>query len=185
MTSPRVLILHGYEHHRPREHWLWWLAEELRQRDIPVQYPQLPSPDAPRLDEWAEVATTELGMLGDGERIVVAHSLGTVLWLHLAAAGARVDRVLLAAPPARTRLDGPLESFIPDRLDVPAAVASSPLTLVARNADPYRPVPLGDHTAGWPATVIELAGDGHLIPDDGHGPFPEVLEWVTGGGWPA
>src|SRR6187401_310654 len=95
MTSARVLILHGYEHHRPREHWLWWLAEELRRRDIPVQYPQFPSPDAPQLDEWVDVATTELDMLGDGERIVVAHSLGTVLWLHLAAAGARATRVLL------------------------------------------------------------------------------------------
>ena len=185
MTGPRVLILHGFEHHRPREHWLWWLADELRHRGIAVQYPQLPNPDAPQLDEWMDVATTELDMLGDGERIVVGHSLGTVLWLHLAAAGATASRVLLAAPPARSRFDGAFDSFIPDHLDVAAAVGSSPVTVVARTTDPQRQVPLAEHTAGWPAQVIELQGHGHLNPDDGHGPFPEALEWVLNGRFPA
>ena len=49
------------------------------------------------------VLEAELGQLGTGERVVVAHSLSVLLWLHAAAAlgtAARVDRVLLVAPPS-------------------------------------------------------------------------------------
>jgi predicted alpha/beta hydrolase family esterase len=180
----RVLLLHGFEHHRPREHWLWWLAEELRSRAIPVQYPQLPNPDAPRVAEQTEVASSELDMLGDGERIVVTHSLGGILWQHLAAAGAHVDRVLMVAPPSRDRLVGPLGDFAVGGIDVPAALGASPVTLVARESDPYRSLPLADMAARWPVTVVELPGAGHLTVDDGHGPFPAALDWVLTGEWP-
>ena len=82
MSDQRVLILHGFQHHRAKDHWLWWIAEELRQRRIPVQYPQLPSPDRPSVEEWISVARAELEMLGgeDTDRVVITHSLGGVLW---------------------------------------------------------------------------------------------------------
>jgi predicted alpha/beta hydrolase family esterase len=185
MSTSRVLILHGLGHHRPREHWLWWLAEELRLRRVPVQYPQFPSADEPVLEEWIALAVAELEQFHadpSAEHIVVAHSLGTVLWQHLASRGlARADRALLVAPPSLDRLGGQLEPFGFGALDVPAAIAAVPVTAVMREADFYRTTPAQEYTAGWDAEVHILPGEGHLNIDDGHGPFPAALDWVLKG----
>jgi predicted alpha/beta hydrolase family esterase len=51
MNWRSFLILHGVENWRPREHWQWWLAHELRARGEQAFYPQLPAPSSPALDE--------------------------------------------------------------------------------------------------------------------------------------
>ncbi len=183
MSQPRVLILHGFQHHRAREHWLWWLAEQLRERRIPVQYPQLPSPDEPVLAEWVSAARAELEMLGDGDRVVITHSLGGVLWSHLVRRGLTGgERVLMVAPPSLDRLDGVIAPFAeglgPDYLE------TGGVTLVARERDPYRNTSLTLLDGGRARAVHVLPGDGHLTIDDGHGPFPPALEWVLNGEWP-
>lgn len=70
----RFLVLHGWQNHRPRQHWQWQLVEALRSDGEQVLYPQLPDPDRPSLDLWIEVLRAELAQLGDGERVVLAHS---------------------------------------------------------------------------------------------------------------
>src|SRR4051794_378851 len=103
----RFLVLHGWQNHRPSHHWQWLLVEELRSRGEQVLYPQLPDPDRPSLGTWTDILLAELDMLGDGERIVIAHSASVPLWLHTApvvAATRPVDRVLLVAPPSRDML---------------------------------------------------------------------------------
>jgi predicted alpha/beta hydrolase family esterase len=184
MDQTRVLLLHGFQHHREQDHWLWWIAEELRRRSIPVQYPQLPNPDHPQPSEWISVATAELAMLGDGDRVVVTHSLGGVLWSHLVQRGLTAnERVLMVAPPSRDRLDGVIAAFAgalgPDYLD------TNGVTLVARERDRYRNTPLNWLDGGRAKEIHVLPGEGHLNADDGHGPFPEALEWVLRGVWPA
>ena len=185
MPQQRVLLLHGLAHHRSADHWLWWLAEELRRERIPVQYPQSPSPDEPVLEEWVALAETELEQLGsdpDAERIVVAHSLGTILWQHLASRGlARADRVLLASPPLRERLEGRIAADWLAPIDVLGAIAAVPTTVVLRESDPYRPAMALEYTAGWDANVHVLPGEGHINNEDGHGPFPAALDWVLKG----
>lgn len=183
MSAPRVLILHGLQHHRNSDHWLWWLAEELRTRRIPVQYPQFPDADNPDLEAWVALATAELAMLGEGERIVVTHSMGGVLWSHLRARGlAGEARVLMVAPPSRDRLDNLAGAFSaglgPDFLD------TTGVTLVARERDRYRNTPLTWLDNGRAKDVHVLPGEGHLNADDGHGPFLPALEWVLTGEWP-
>jgi hypothetical protein len=51
MNWRSFLILHGVENWRPREHWQWWLAHELRALGEQAFYPQLPAPSSPALDE--------------------------------------------------------------------------------------------------------------------------------------
>ena len=126
--QPRqFLLLHGVEHHQPPGHWLYRLAESLRGRDERVSYPQLPEADEPSLERWLETLAAELAALGDGERIVVCHSLGCMLWLHhctRATPDQQVDRVLLVAPPSPSILWPAVESFRPPALD-PAALAAA------------------------------------------------------------
>ncbi len=183
MTAARVLILHGFEHHRSSDHWLWWLAEQLRRQRIPTAYPQLPSPDHPKADQWRQVVLAELAMLGEGERIVVTHSLGGILWLHTAASMdplLRVDRVLLTAPPHPSRLVDRMADFALGDVDPAAALAAGAAStlVVARKLDPYRPGSIAALTRDWSVETVEVDGTGHLNPDDGHGPWPFALEWV-------
>src|SRR5437868_10471617 len=98
-TSRRVLVLHGLGNRRPPDHWEFWLAEQLRSRGEQVLYPQLPDPDEPRREDWEVLIAAELALLGEGERVVVAHSLGCTAWLGLCGRAAPVDRALLVAPP--------------------------------------------------------------------------------------
>ena len=48
---PRAfLILHGWQNHRPKDHWQHWLADRLGELGHQVTYPQLPDPDDPDLE---------------------------------------------------------------------------------------------------------------------------------------
>jgi len=169
---------------------MWWLAESLRELGVPVQYPQLPTPHAPSLEEWTSLARAELEMLGDGERVVVTHSLGGILWQHVASEAVRhghperlADRVLMVAPPHPSRLTGALAPFALDGTEAPAlSRVARDTSIVTRETDPYRPGPAGDLARDWGLAAHVLPGAGHLNPDDGHGPWQSVLDWVVGGG---
>lgn len=185
----RFLILHGFENRRPREHWQWWLADQLRLRGEQVLYPQLPSPSSPALDEWLTVLHGELAQLGDGERVVVAHSCGVALWLLAAAElhpEERVDRVALVAPPGLAAFVPACRAFLPVRIDRSAVLAASrqqPIAISSDNdpncsegLDEVRSVyiePLG-------LDEVVIPGAGHLSSSDGFGPWPEMLGWCLG-----
>ena len=182
MTSPNVLILHGYQHTRPEGHWLWWLHDQLVARGIDVRYPQLPTPEDPNLDAWVSGAQAELASLGgEGERLIVTHSLGGILWHHLVARGVRADRALLVAPPSHDRLADHIPAFSLDAIDEAVAGTVAPMTVLAREVDPYRNAPLDAVAAAWGADAVTLPGEGHINLDDGHGPFPPALAWVLTG----
>lgn len=183
MDTLRVLLLHGVGHRRPEGHWLWWLAEQLRAARVPVQYPQLPDPDDPDPEAWAEVARAELGMLvaSGGPTLVIAHSLSCTLWAHLAQtlpAQLLPSRVALVSPATRPQWSEAAPKFAELSL---GSLASVPTLIVGRHADDARPVALADLATEWGAPHVEIPGTGHLTPADGHGPFPGALAWVLGG----
>jgi serine hydrolase len=189
-VSRRFLILHGVENRRPREHWQWWLAEELRRRGEQVLYPQLPSPSSPALAEWTTVLLAELAQLGGGERVVVAHSCGAPLWLLAApevGVELRVDRVLLVAPPGLAALAPAHRALLPVGIDWAAVERASRClpVIVSSDDDPYCPEgPDGCrslYTAPLGLEHVVIPGAGHLSIADGYGPWPAVLEWCLGG----
>ncbi|MBT2676609.1 alpha/beta hydrolase, partial [Streptomyces sp. ISL-14] len=135
------LILHGWQNHRPKDHWQHWLADRLTDLGHQVVYPQLPDPDDPELEVWMEELTRHLGALDAGsERVVLAHSLSAVLWLHAVARGLpgldAVNRVLLVAPPSGAVLARHPEvaRFAPPPLEF---ALPGPTRLVAGDDDPY------------------------------------------------
>ena len=183
----RFLILHGAENRRPPEHWQHWLAEELRRRHEIVLYPQLPDPDTPSLEAWLVLVRDELAQLGDGERIVLCHSLSVLLWFHLANqldAGEHVDRVLLVAPPSPEALWPEVAHFAPPA-DLSArslSSASETTLLVCGDDDPYCP-PGADRLYAEPLDIPanRIPEGGHLSLDDGYGSWPSVLAWCLDG----
>ncbi|MEV6736690.1 alpha/beta hydrolase [Streptomyces sp. NPDC051104] len=181
------LILHGWQNHRPKDHWQHWLADRLTELGHHVTYPQLPDPDDPELEVWLAELSRHLDELpGAGpERVVVAHSLSAVLWLHAVARGVKgldMDRVLLVAPPSASFLVRHREvaAFAPPPTD--SLTQPAPTRLVAGDDDPY--CPEGARTAfgdplGIPTELIP--GAAHLDLDAGYGPWPAVLEWCLDG----
>lgn len=183
--SRRFLVLHGWQNHRPPEHWHWWLVDRLRAGGEQVLYPQLPAADDPVLDDWLEVLAGEWLQMGDGERVVVAHSLSCLLWLHAAALGVVdpvADRVLLVAPPspAVTASFPEIAGFVAPQ--DPASVRASsraPVRLVGSERDAYSTEGTAHELYGVPLGLDSevLAGAGHIAIDDGYGPWPAVLQW--------
>ncbi|MGK2936799.1 MAG: RBBP9/YdeN family alpha/beta hydrolase [Solirubrobacteraceae bacterium] len=179
-----MLILHGWQGSQG-PHWQRWLAPELRAAGCHVQLPELPDAMTPRLAAWRSALDDELAQLaaGEGERLVVCHSLGCILWLHHAGrtspGAAHVDRVLLNAPPGPL---GELPTFFPVPIDAAAVADAAGMTrLVCSDNDPYCP-------EGAQAVYAEplgiardvLPGQGHLNVDAGYGPWPAMLDWCLG-----
>jgi predicted alpha/beta hydrolase family esterase len=191
----RVLILHGWTNRRPLGHWQRNLASALREQGHIVSYPQLPNPDNPELADWLEVLIDELNMLtevgsrADEELIVVAHSLGCIVWLQASDRGllpVKANRLLLVAPPEPqpTGTDSPFASFVMEhdlpRIKSAMDQSTHSTTLVGSDADPWQPsgiqVGVGDFL-GLTAQIIP--GAKHLSLPDGFSQWAGVIDWVN------
>ncbi|MFE2752823.1 RBBP9/YdeN family alpha/beta hydrolase [Actinosynnema sp. NPDC059335] len=190
MSLPHVLILHGLGGSGP-EHWQNWLAGELAHHGGSVDLPLFSSPDAPSLPAWLAELRSHLAAMpapDSGERVVVAHSLAALLWLHHAAGefdeALRVDRVLLVAPPAPDYDGEPLiRDFLGPRLD-PTAVRRAAVStrLVAGEGDSYCTLAQAKELAEALRVDLDvIVGGGHLNVDAGYGPWSAVLKWVRSG----
>ena len=153
-----------------------------------MRYPLLQQPDTPRLDEWLGALRLLLAAM-PGERVVLCHSLGCILWLrHARVAGSehRADRVLLVAPPSpRAKLPGVVGFFPLSVTAEEVAAVAGTTRLVCSLDDPYCPE-CGDSIYGRPlgieTDVIEDAA--HVNVDAGYGPWPAVRAWALTGAVP-
>ena len=185
------LVLHGWQSRRPPEHWHHLLVDALRAEGHVVAYPQLPDPDRPSLERWLAAFVAELATLPlDGERVVVAHSLGCLLWLDAAARGLvtpPVDRVLLVAPPTPricTQIPELTSFTVPEevRADAVAGAARRRVRLVCSDGDDYAPEGADvAYAERFDLDVDRLTGQGHLNPDSGYGAWPSALAWCRDG----
>jgi len=179
MLDRSFLILHGFGYDGDPEHWHARLARSLRDAGERVAYPSLPDPESPSLARWSAVATGELEAMG-GERIVICHSLGVLLWIHLSPALERpVDRLLLVSPPEDAEVPDGGEEFHVGSVDVKALRASTMEAprLLRGAGDPYSPRGVPGWAAAAGCEVDEIAGAEHLNPDDGYGEWPSLLAW--------
>ena len=194
----RFVLLHGFGGVGP-DHWLVWLSQELRDRGHVARLRKLPSPNAPRLDDWLAALEGRLERIasddpdvrdekGDpsGELVVVAHSLGTRLWLAHATREERApvfaDRVALVVPPK-----------LPEGAD-PAVFADVDLARVRPElVASHTRVALSENDRWWPELgaaagiadplglpIDRLGRAGHVEPADGYGPWPAMLAWCLG-----
>jgi hypothetical protein len=182
-SNRRFLVLHGWQNRRPRGHWQFELVEGLRASGEQVLYPQFPEPDRPDLAAWTELLLAELDQMGSGERVVVAHSLAVLLWLHVASGlpvGRRVDRVLLVAPPSPGYLAKTVEIAAFGRIEpdpVALARASGSPRLAHADDDPFCPEGAGVAYASLGLEADIISGGMHLDLDAGYGQWPAAMAW--------
>ena len=184
----QVIILHGWRNRRYEGHWQRLTAAALRRSGHQVYYPQLPSPDEPRYEDWAEVILTELALAREanqGEEIVIlAHSLGCVTWLKLVADGlvtAPVDRVLLVAP-ADPKLVSDLSGYPLEMAGLGEKLASAAGSTLAVASDGDEWIPNGiEETYGKPFGLpfVIVPGAKHFSLADGWGEWAGVVNWVN------
>jgi predicted alpha/beta hydrolase family esterase len=156
----------------------------LRAAGEDVRYPKLPDPDAPRATAWAQALHAELDALpARGGATVVCHSLGCLLWAREAArvaAEGPVARVALVAPPCPWTPIVGVHEFHPTELD-PGAVAASAdeARVVCAEVDPVYCPRGAAHSFAEPLglPVDLLPGAGHVNPESGFGPWPDMEAW--------
>ena len=181
------LIIHGFENHRPENHWHRHLATNLRARGHQVAYPQLPNPDQPVLSQWLEVVDTELQLMKESSAksvTVIAHSLGCITWLQYLqkhSSPMTVDRVLLVAPADPQMIAEVAPTFVTNFQIADSANmlnAQNP-TLLSSDADPWLPRGVAE-TFAQPLGLTPLIwqGAGHLSRDDGFGYWQGVIDWA-------
>ncbi|MFC6090698.1 RBBP9/YdeN family alpha/beta hydrolase [Saccharothrix lopnurensis] len=208
MSLPHVLVLPGLGGAGPA-HWQNWLAGELARHGGSVDVPEFSAPDAPRLDVWldelrghlaaarvssARVSSGQVssGQVSSGqERVVVAHSLACLLWLHHAAGefdGAlRVDRVLLVAPPAPGPAGEPFARGFPHPVPDPVSVRRAAVStrLVVGEGDPCCSLRQAKGLAEALRLDLDVVvGGGRLDEESGYGSWGSVLKWARSGRTP-
>jgi predicted alpha/beta hydrolase family esterase len=181
--SVPTVILHGWQG-SPPPHWQAWLADQLREAGRDVRFPELPEPDRPTRTDWLAALRDTLRGLPETGFDVVAHSLGSLLWLHHAsaspAAGSpRPARVALVAPVSPHTAIEELASFQPVPIDIDAVRrAAEGTVLVAGDADPYTPEGIGEaYARPLKVAATVLPGAGHINVVSGFGPWPQMLAW--------
>jgi len=185
----RVLIIHGWGNERPEGHWHRMLATALRKEGHVVAYPQLPDTELPTLAKWLAVLKVELDMLnevGDGELLVLCHSLGCLTWLHIAQSNIlkeQASRVLLVAP-ADPDLCGEVPDFQMNlsapEVKVAAHKAATSTWLVGSDLDPWLPRGLvPTYVAPLDLPFVLIQGAGHFAVEEGWTPWQGVINWVN------
>ncbi len=174
----KTLILHGWGG-SDTPHWQAWLAGEIAKDYGTVAFPLLDNPHFPTKNRWMQQVKTLLEEFKPD--VVICHSLGCSLWLHLCEEGEidPVKRLLLVAPP---RLDLELDtikSFFP--VPIPDFLYADEAMLVTSNTDPYMSYDEAlalQQELDVDMKVLEDAG--HINADSGYGEWPWVKEWVLG-----
>jgi uncharacterized protein len=162
-----ILVVPGWTGSGP-DHWQTRLeaahphARRVHQRDW----------NAPDRDAWVRTLAREIAAQ-HAPPVLVAHSLGTLLVAHWAAAHATPVRgALLVAPPDVERAGAPaaLGGFAP----VPRHPLPFPTIMVSSDDDPYADAAWSRALAAdWGSRHQSAGRAGHLNTDAGYGPWPQ------------
>ncbi|MCX6072820.1 MAG: alpha/beta hydrolase [Campylobacterales bacterium] len=172
----KVLILHGWGG-SDNPHWQAWLASEVVKEYGMVAFPLLDNPHFPSKNRWMKQVKALLEDVNPD--VVICHSLGCTLWLHLCNEGeiAPVKRLLLVAPPRLSCEIEILKTFFP--ISTPENLFAKEAMMVTSDNDPYmsqEEAQALQKSLGIEMKVLENAG--HINDASGYGEWPWVKEWV-------
>ena len=167
-------------------------AANLRSHGHQVWYPQFPSPDTPNPTEWQDLLRQEVNMMDEvegGEKIAIAHSLGTINWLYGAMDeifNKPFDRVLLVAIPDPVMTNvapgitgAPMDFAIPG-ISAKVKSQTGSIEAVASDMDRWQPNGIDFYQQlDIPTTIVP--GAGHFSLDDGWGGWQGLERWVETG----
>lgn len=187
MSETHVLLVHGMTGAGPW-HWQQWLAAQLPEHGVEVDFTGPPHPDRPSMEAWLSVLRARLAAVPDhAELVVAAHSCGVALWLHhavtIAQDARRADRVLLVAPPGPQPRHLDHCDVVPYPVDARSLRRAAGVSrVVAGTGDPSLPMSRAHALAEELHVELDVIPDGeHLDTDAGYGPWPAALSWAMYG----
>ena len=164
-------------------------AANLRNAGHQVWYPQFPNPETPNPKDWQDLLRQESNMMDEvqgGEKIVIAHSLGTANWLFGALTNLFTqpfDRALLVAIPDPVMtlqapgIEGEPMDFSNPNLKPQMHKWSREVLAVASDKDRWQPNGTDFYQALGIETVA-VKGAGHFSLDDGWGQWSGLSKWA-------
>jgi len=177
----KVVIIHGYGG-EPMRGFRPWLKQELEARGFEVSVPAMPTPDAPKVEEWVATIGKEVGD-ADGNCILVGHSLGcTAILRYLEGAERKVAGAVLVAGFVGD-MGGEfsvLENFLEKPVEWQRVKMACPkFVAIFSDNDPY--VPLSQEKIfreKLGAATLVLHARGHFSSSEGTTKLPEALSAV-------
>ena len=172
--NKKVLLLHGWGGSE-YPHWQAHLAMDLIKENYTVSFPALPHWDNPDFEEWKAFVKEEIVHFKPD--IVVCHSLGNVIFLHvLNEISIALDKVLLVAPVSQGCSIDEIKAFFPYPL--PKINAKEVLILASDN-DPYMNVNEVKQMQEMLDVSLQILPDaGHINADSGFGKLNRALQWI-------
>ena len=173
-----VIVIHGYQG-KADDFWKPWLRKELDIRGIATKFPQMPTPNIPKEEEWLDVLD-QLVTTAAKPIVLVGHSLGglTVLrWLETRAKEPIHGAVLVAGVTDPTNYD------FKDNFQKPSdwtRISTSTKHLVGIYSKDDTAVPfeqsqvLKEHGA----TLLDVDGYGHFSSKKNVTKIPELLQVI-------
>jgi predicted alpha/beta hydrolase family esterase len=177
----KAVFVHGYQG-TAMGGWRPWLKRELEARGWSVSAPEMPTPDAPMVEEWVATIAREVGDSGK-DCVLVGHSLGCIAILrYLERAKKQVGGSVFVAGFAGKLGEGfkPTDNFVEKPLDF-AAIRKNCSRMVAifSDSDPYVPLSQeGLFREKLGAKTMVLHARGHFSSSEGTTKLPEALAAV-------
>jgi predicted alpha/beta hydrolase family esterase len=165
-VAPPLLIVPGLNNSGPG-HWQTWLEQQtpqscrVQQRDW----------SHPSLSVWADAVRQTLARQ-DAPARIVAHSFGCLASVVAARALPHKIKGAVLVAPAN-----------PERFQIPLAALQGalpfPVRVIASANDHWMPLESARHWAEeWGGEFFNVGAQGHINTESGHGPWPEVLEFI-------
>lgn len=177
------LILHGLGG-STGGHWQEWLFHELKARGERVCFPQFPDWDRPRKAIWLAQLNDVMASIPEKEKLVViAHSLGCMLWIHYAAQclKRKVSKAILVCPPSRFLDEEAIKDFFPLPENTSALAEGADRTLIVTSStDPFLPKNSVSQYFEYGVPCLILPGMGHINVKSGYGPWPWMIDVCLG-----
>lgn len=163
-SSKKVFIVHGFEG-SPNGGWRPYLMRELEKQDIYACSLSMPSPDAPKLDEWLGEIKRHVDMNKNDDIYLVGHSLGgTAILRYLEVyTSPNIKGVITVSAPCSQTANEKIRSFLFDDFDwLKIKNKVSKVTVIHGDDDPVVSV------SNAQTIAQELGGKLILVPNGRH-----------------
>ncbi|MFA6095748.1 MAG: alpha/beta fold hydrolase [Candidatus Paceibacterota bacterium] len=180
----RIVIVHGWDGGSDKD-WMPWATEALRARGYDVVCPSFPHPENPTMEDWVPFLASRVGK-PDRNTYLIGHSIGCqTIIRYLETIGAPVGGVIFVAGWFDLQnLEGPeaediARPWIERPIDLAKVRANLPKSVaILSDNDPFVPYDEArrDFAEKLGSEVVTMTSAGHVTSDDGHGPFPLLVE---------
>ena len=164
ISNKKVFIVHGFEG-TPNGGWRPYLMRELEKKDIYACALSMPSPEAPKLDEWLEEIKRHIDGNQNDDVYFIGHSLGgTAILRYLEKyKSSNLKGVIIVSAPCHQNTNEKIRDFLSKDFDwLKMRNKVDKVIVVHGDNDPLVPVSNAEETAK------ELCGKLILIPNGKH-----------------